>query len=78
MNEIKKAILERFQPTLDTIERQSNCDHKWSDKNGAAYYRCRKCGYLADNQKINKLIGVQRLIDKGMPVEDIERYKRYL
>jgi hypothetical protein len=24
------------------------------------------------------LIGIQKLIDKGIPVEDIERYKRYL
>ena len=78
MNEIKKAIAERFRPTLDAIERQSNCEHEWADKNGAAYYRCGICGYLADNQKIDKLIGVQKLIDKGIPLEDIERYKRYL
>jgi hypothetical protein len=78
MNDIKKAIAERFRPTLDTIERQSNCEHEWPDKNGAAYYRCSLCGYLADNQKIDRLIGVQRLIAKGVPAEDIERYKRYL
>jgi tRNA(Ile2) C34 agmatinyltransferase TiaS len=78
MNDIKKAIIERFQPTIDTIERQSNCEHEWPDKNGTAYYKCSKCGYLADNQKIDKLIGVQKLIDKGISVEDIERYKRYL
>ncbi len=78
MNDIKKAIAERFRPTLDTIEKQSNCEHEWPDKNGAAYYRCSKCGYNADSIKIDKLIGVQKLIDKGVPVEDIERYKRYL
>jgi hypothetical protein len=78
MNDIKKAIAERFQPTLDAIERQSSCEHEWPDKNGAAYYRCGKCGYLADNQRIDRLIGVQKLIEKGIPPEDIEQYKRYL
>ena len=44
MDSINKRIVERFQPTLDIIQRQTACEHKWPDKQGVAYYRCSICG----------------------------------
>lgn len=76
--DIKKRIAERFQPTLDIIQRQTACEHKWSDKQGAAYYRCSVCGYLADDRELDRFISIQKMIDKGVSKDDIERLKKYL
>jgi hypothetical protein len=77
-NEIKDRIIKLFKPTLKIIKEQSECDHEWGDKNGAAYYRCSKCGYLAEDRKLDKLITMNDLIQKGMPIEMVEKYKDYI
>ena len=53
-DKIKQRIVELFKPTLEIIERQSNCEHNWPHKEGSAYYRCTKCGYLADDRELDK------------------------
>ena len=72
--EIKQRVIELFKPTLETIERQSNCDHQWKDKDGAAYFRCKVCGYLADDRKLDKMIFKMKLMEKGMTPEMIKKY----
>lgn len=76
--DIKRRIAERFQPTLDIIQRQTACEHKWPEKHGAAYYRCCMCGYLADDRELDRSISIQKMIDKGVSKDDIERLKKYL
>ena len=78
MDSINKRIAERFQPTLDIIQRQTACEHKWHDKHGAAYYRCDICGYLADDKELDRFITIQKMIDKGVSKDDIERLKKYI
>jgi len=78
MDDINKRIAERFQPTLDIIQRQTACMHKWPHKNGAAYYRCSICGYLADDKELDRFITIQKMIDKGVSKDDIERLKKYI
>lgn len=77
-NEIKKRIVKLFEPYLKKIEKQSNCNHIWKDKDGAAYFRCKKCGYLADDKQLDKLIFTQKLIEKGMTPDMIKQYKDYI
>ncbi len=72
--QIKERIVNRFKPTLKTNEKQTNCFHKWKDKDGSAYFRCRKCGYLADDQVLDKLIFTMKLIEKGMDLETINKF----
>lgn len=60
--DIKRRIAERFQPTLDIIQRQTACEHKWPEKHGAAYYRCSICGYLADDRELDRFISIQKMI----------------
>ena len=78
MSDIKKIIAKRFQPTLDEIKRQTECQHVWPDKHGAAYYRCYRCGYNADDMVLDKAITVQKLLDKGMTQAEIEKVMKYL
>lgn len=78
MSDIKKIIAKRFQPTLDEIKRQTECQHVWPDKHGAAYYRCSLCGYNADDMVLDKAITLQKLLDKGMTQAEIERIMKYL
>jgi len=35
-DKIKQRIVELFKPTLEIIERQSNCEHNWPHKEGSA------------------------------------------
>lgn len=77
MDSINKRIAERFQPTLDIIQRQTACEHKWHDKHGAAYYRCDICG-LADDKELDRFITIQKMIDKGVSKDEIERLKKYI
>lgn len=72
--QIKERIVNRFKPTVKTIEKQTNCIHKWKDKDGSAYFRCKKCGYLADDQILDKLIFTMKLIEKGMDLETINKF----
>lgn len=78
MDSINKRIVERFQPTLDIIQRQTACEHKWPDKQGVAYYRCSICGYLADDKELDRFITIQKMIDSGLSKDDIERLKKYI
>jgi rubrerythrin len=78
MYDINKIIAKRFQPTLDEIKRQTECQHVWPDKLGAAYYRCSQCGYNADDMVLDKAISVQKMLDKGMTQAEIERVMKYL
>lgn len=76
---IKKEINKLFKPTLDRIKEVKECNHVWSNKNGSAYYRCSKCGYLADGSKeLDKLITIQRFTDKGLSQETINKLLKYL
>jgi len=77
-NEIKDLIVKLFEPTLKKIEEQTNCNHRWKDKNGAAYFRCSNCGYLADNLELDKLITIQKLTLKGATPEMIKKFKDYI
>lgn len=77
-NEIKHRIIERFKPALKTIDNQSNCVHNWKDKEGSAYYRCNKCGYLADDRELDKLITIMKLMKKGATPEMIKKFKDYI
>ena len=72
-DKIKKRIIELFSPTIKKIEKQSNCEHNWKDKDGAAYFRCKKCGFLADDRKLDKFIFTMKLMKKGMTPEMIEQ-----
>ena len=64
MSDINKIIAKRFQPTLDEIKRQTECQHVWPDKHGAAYYRCSQCGYNADDMVLDKAITLQNCSTK--------------
>ena len=77
-DKIKKRIEKLFEPTIKIIEKQSNCEHNWSDKDGAAYFRCKKCGFLAEDKQLDKLIFTLKLVQKGMSAEMIKRYKDYI
>ena len=70
----KDRIAELFKPTLLKIEEQTSCVHDWMDKDGAAYFRCSICGYLADDKDLDNYIFVNKLLDKGMKIEDIKHF----
>lgn len=78
MDNIKEMIQRLFEPTLKIIDEQTNCEHNWKDKDGSAYYRCNKCGYLADNQELDKLITIEKLKQKGATAEMIKKFKDYI
>ena len=78
MSDINKIIAKRFQPTLDEIKRQTECQHVWPHKHGTAYYRCSQCGYNADDMVLDKAITIQKMLDKGMTQAEIERVMKYL
>lgn len=80
---IKKEIDRLFKPTLDRIEEVTNCNHIWPDKDGSAYYRCSKCGYLADgSNELDKLITIEKYTKKwsdvGLDQEHINKLLKYL
>lgn len=77
-NKIKTRIEKLFESTLKTISKQSNCEHNWKDKNGASYYRCKKCGFLAEDKQLDKLIFTSKLLKNGWLLEDIKKYKKYI
>lgn len=76
--DIKQQIIKLFTPSLKVIEKQSNCEHLWKDKDGAAYFRCKKCGYLADDKKLDKMIFTMKLIEKGITPEMLKKFKKYI
>jgi DNA-binding transcriptional MerR regulator len=78
MDNINKRISERFQIALDTIKRQTECEHIWPEKDGTAYYRCTKCDYLADDLKLDRFITIEKMRDKGLSLEEIERFMKYI
>jgi rubrerythrin len=71
---VKSRIIELFKPALETIDRQSNCQHKWLDKNGSAYFRCESCGYLADDMKLDDLITNIKLEEKGITADKLKEF----
>jgi|DEB19_MinimDraft_2_1074335.scaffolds.fasta_scaffold03005_2 rubrerythrin len=76
---INKEIDRLFKPVLDRIEKVKNCKHFWPDKDGSAYYRCSKCGYLADGSKeLDKLITIEKYKEKGLSQETINQLLKYL
>jgi rubrerythrin len=77
-DKIKQRIVELFKPALETIERQSNCEHNWPHKDGSAYYRCTKCGYLADDRDLDKSITIMRMMKQGATPEMIKKFKDYI
>jgi len=75
---INKEIDRLFKPVLDRIEKVKNCKHFWPDKDGSAYYRCSKCGYLADGSKeLDKLITIEKYKEKGLSQETINQLLKY-
>ena len=77
-DKIKNRIIKLFEPTVKTIEKQINCDHKWKDRTGTAGYHCKKCGYFCDDKILNKLISIQKLIQKGITQEWIKKNNKYI
>lgn len=77
-NEIKKFIVQLFEPTIKIISEQTNCKHNWPDKNGSAYFRCGKCGYVASNLELDRLIQLQKFTEKGATPDMIKRFKDYI
>lgn len=77
-DKIKQRVIKLFKPELERIERQSKCNHIWKDKDGSAYFRCKKCGFLADDKKLDKMIMTMKLINKGMTPEMIKKFKDYI
>ena len=77
-DKIKQRIVELFKPTLEIIERQSNCEHNWPHKDGSSYYRCTKCGYLADDRELDKSITIMKMIKQGATPEMIKKFKDYI
>lgn len=69
---INKKIKKLFEPTLKIIEKQTICEHFWEDKDGRAYFRCKNCGYLADNRQLDRLIFIQKLLERGMSMKMIK------
>lgn len=76
--EIKQRVIELFKPALERIKEQSNCDHLWKDKDGSAYFRCEKCGFLAQDKALDRLIFTMKLMDKGLTPEMIKKFKDYI
>jgi len=77
-DKIKQRVIELFKPELERIERQSNCNHTWKDKDGSAYFRCKECGFLADDRELDKMIMTMKLLNKGMTPEMIKKFKDYI
>lgn len=77
-DKIAKRISDLFKPTLKKIEKQTNCQHVWKDKNGGACYLCKKCGYAVSDITLDKLIHEMKLIEKGATPEFIKTYKKYI
>jgi tRNA(Ile2) C34 agmatinyltransferase TiaS len=77
-DKIKKRIVKLFQPYLKKIEKQSNCKHQWRDKDGSANFRCKKCGYLAEDSELGRLIFIEKLIQRGMTPDAIKRFKEFI
>lgn len=75
---ISKRISDLFKPALKKIEKQSNCQHNWKDKSGSSNFRCRKCGYLVDDKKLDKLIHTMKLVQRGATPEFIKEYNKYI
>ena len=71
---VKSRIEELFKPTLETIRRQSDCQHKWLDKEGKAYFRCEICGYLADDKELDNLITNIKLSERGLTEDKIKEF----
>ena len=76
--EIKQRVIELFKPALERIKEQSNCDHLWKDKDGSAYFRCEKCGFLAQDKALDRLIFTMKLMDKSLTPEMIKKFKDYI
>lgn len=77
-DKIAKRISDLFKPTLKRIEKQTNCQHIWKDKNGGSCFICKKCGYAVSDMKLDKLINKMKLIEKGATPEFIKQYNKYI
>ena len=77
-DKINARVIKLFEPALKTIIKQSACEHVWKEKNGAANYRCKKCGYLADDRTLDKLIFKQKLEERGVTQEQIKQLNNLL
>lgn len=75
-DKIKNRITKLFEVTLKIIEVQTNCNHVWKDKNGTANFRCGKCGYLVDDRKLDALITIKKLREKGLTPKIIKNFKK--
>ena len=77
-DKIKQRILKLFEPILKDIELKLNCEHIWNEKNGAANFRCKKCGYLVQDLKLDKLISIQKYTEKGLSKKKIKEFDKYI
>jgi hypothetical protein len=77
-DKIKDRVIKLFKPLQKTIDNQSNCEHNWKDKDGSAYYRCKKCGYLTEDRELDKLITINKMIKKGLSPKIIKSFKKYI
>ena len=77
-DKIKERILKLLQPILKDIEKKINCEHSWNDKNGAANFRCKKCGYLVEDLKLDKLISIKKYTEKGLTKKMIKEFDEYI
>lgn len=74
---IKDRIIELYKPTLDIIEKRTNCDHDWLDKNGSSTYRCSKCEYTCSDKELDRLIFKDKLLKKGHSSEYVNKLMDY-
>jgi len=77
-DKIKERILKLLQPILKDIDKKINCDHIWNDKNGASNFRCKKCGYLAQDLTLDKLISIKKYTEKGLNKKMIKELDKYI
>ena len=77
-DKIKQKVIELFKPELERIERQSNCNHIWKDKDGSAHFRCKNCGFLAEDRELDKMIMEMKLLKKGITPVMIKKFKKYI
>ena len=69
---IKDRIEKLFKPNLKLISQQLNCNHNWDDKVGSSYFKCKKCGYFAEDKQLDKLIFEMKLMEKGADTNTIK------
>jgi hypothetical protein len=77
-DKIKERILKLLQPILKDLELKMNCEHIWKDKNGSANFRCKKCGYLVQDLKLDKLISIKKYTEKGLSKKKIKEFDDYI